>query len=52
MQVALRWIVQAGHVLTVLSERSDYDLEDADLWSFELSAAEMATLNKLQHSAR
>lgn len=47
-QVALRWVVQAGHVMTVLSESVDYDVEDADLFSFELSDAEMDTLNKLQ----
>jgi len=49
-QVALRWIVQQGHVLTVLSERLDYDTEDANLFSFALSEAEMETLSKLANS--
>jgi len=48
-QVALRWIVQQGHVLTVLSERADYDTEDADIFGFALSDAEMESLSKLQH---
>ena len=49
-QVALRWIVQRGDVLTVLSESSDHQKNDADLWSFELSAGEMAELDALQDS--
>jgi len=47
-QVALRWVVQAGHTLTVLSEREDYDVEDANLFHFQLTNEEMNTLNALQ----
>merc|ERR1712146_750279 len=36
-QVALRWIVQRGHTIAVLSSSSEHQANDADLWSFELS---------------
>jgi len=47
-QVALRWIVQRGHTLAVLSSSTEHQANDADLWSFELADAEMDTLTKLQ----
>jgi len=46
-QVALRWIVQRGDVLTVLSESSAHQANDADLWSFELDDDEITTLSNL-----
>jgi 2,5-diketo-D-gluconate reductase A len=47
-QVALRWIMQRGDVATVLSQNRDHQANDGDLWSFELSKTEMATLDALQ----
>lgn len=49
-QVALRWIVQEGHIMTVLSSSSAHQANDADLFDFELSEAEMGTLGKLQNA--
>lgn len=49
-QVALRWIVQRGDVLTVLSGSTQHQANDADLWSFALAEDEMATLTALQSS--
>ena len=48
-QVALRWILQHGHVLTFQSSSQEHQQQDADLFSFALAAAEMAALDK-QHS--
>jgi diketogulonate reductase-like aldo/keto reductase len=50
-QVALRWIVQRGHTLAVLSSSSEHQANDADLWSFELADDEMDTLTKLQEKS-
>jgi len=47
-QVALRWIVQRGHTLAVLSSSSEHQANDADLWSFELTDDDMDTLTKHQ----
>jgi diketogulonate reductase-like aldo/keto reductase len=47
-QVALRWIVQRGHTLAVLSSSAEHQANDADLWSFELTDDDMDTLTKLQ----
>merc|ERR1712084_102722 len=33
-QVALRWIVQRGHTLAVLTSNAEHQADDADLWSF------------------
>lgn len=49
-QVCLRWVLQKGAVFAVglganVSVMSEYSKEDLDLYSFELSAAEMATLS-------
>ena len=51
-QVALRWIVQRGDVLTVLSESSAHQQNDADLWSFALDDDEIAVLGNLSSAAR
>ena len=47
-QVALRWIVQRGDVLTVLSGNPAHQANDADLWSFTLADDEMARLNRIK----
>jgi len=49
-QVALRWIVQSGHVLTVLSESAAHQANDADVFTFQLSADEMTQLDGIQKS--
>lgn len=46
-QVALRWIVQRGDVLTALSSSAEHQANDADLWSFTLTDDEMTTLDSL-----
>lgn len=50
-QVALRWIVQRGHTLTVLSSSAEHQANDADLFGFELADEEMTKLTELQHSS-
>jgi diketogulonate reductase-like aldo/keto reductase len=50
-QVALRWIVQRGHTLAVLSSSTEHQANDADLWSFELTDDEMDTLTQYQSKA-
>jgi len=47
-QVALRWIAQGGHVLTVLSESAAHQANDADIFRFSLTPAEMDTLSGIQ----
>merc|ERR1711908_70900 len=44
-QVALRWIVQSGHILTFLSESPQHQANDADVFGFSLTTAEMAALS-------
>jgi len=46
-QVALRWIVQRGDVMTALSSSKEHQANDADLWSFTLTDDEMTNLNHL-----
>jgi len=48
-QVALRWIVQRGHMLAVLSGNPAHQANDADLWSFELTNDEMKLLTQLKN---
>jgi len=50
-QVALRWIVQRGHTLAVLSSSAEHQANDADLWSFDLADGEMDTLTQHQNKA-
>jgi 2,5-diketo-D-gluconate reductase A len=47
-QVALRWILQRGHVLTVLTSNKEHQANDADLFSFTLKDEEIATLTAHQ----
>merc|ERR1712107_181980 len=49
-QVALRWIVQRGHTLAVLSSSPEHQANDADLWSFQLTDDEMGTLTQHQNN--
>ena len=51
-QVCLKWVLQTGAVIAVgtgsdASKVAEYSKEDLDLFSFELTAAEMDTLNKI-----
>eukprot|EP01047_Picozoa_sp_COSAG01_P037193 COSAG01_NODE_2942_length_6815_cov_103.694312_3_plen_65_part_00 len=51
-QVGLKWIVQQGLPLTTAVWRLDYMLEDLDLWTFNLTSAEMEALSAVaNHSA-
>jgi len=49
-QVALKWIVQRGDVLTVLSSNPAHQESDADLWSFTLADDEMTKLGAIAKS--
>jgi len=47
-QVALKWILQHGHMLTFQSTSAEHQQQDADLFSFSLSDAEMSMLDGLR----
>mmetsp|Transcript_83106 Transcript_83106/g.164875 ORF Transcript_83106/g.164875 Transcript_83106/m.164875 type:complete len:286 (-) Transcript_83106:22-879(-) len=44
-QVALKWILQHGHILTFQSTSQAHQQQDADLFGFNLSYADMAALD-------
>ena len=44
-QIGLRWVVQRGHPLATSIWKLAYMDEDLDLWGFEISASDMATLD-------
>ena len=44
-QVALRWIVEQGVAAIPKASTTDYQLENMDVFGFELSASEMRTLS-------
>jgi len=46
-QVALRWIIQRGDILTVQSQNADHQSNDADIFDFALSDDEMGALSAL-----
>ena len=50
-QVALRWILQHGHILTFLCSNSAHDVNDADVFGFALDAADMTVLDRIQTNA-
>jgi len=50
-QVGLKWIVQRGDTLAVLSGNKDHQANDADLWSFTLSDDEMKKLSGIASTA-
>lgn len=43
-QVALKWLVQQNITVVTAADNAAYIQEDIDLFSFELTAVEMATL--------
>jgi len=47
-QVALRWILQHGHILTFQSSSQAHQQQDANLFGFNLTHAEMAALDNVQ----
>merc|ERR1711957_876971 len=47
-QVAIRWILQHGHLLTFQSVSKAHQAVDANVFGFELSAREMASLDSVQ----
>jgi 2,5-diketo-D-gluconate reductase A len=47
-QVAIRWIVQRGDILAVLSGNATHQVNDADVFNFELSDDEMTKLTSIQ----
>jgi len=47
-QVAIKWILQSGHILTFQSTSAAHQASDADVFNFELTDSEMAELNALQ----
>ena len=46
-QVALRWVLQQGHTLVTSTERESHMASDLDVFDWELSKEDMATLNAL-----
>jgi len=48
-QVALRWIIQRGHILTVLSGNPAHQANDADIFNFTLSLDEIGQLDQIQN---
>jgi len=50
-QVALKWILQHGHVLTFESKSTAHQKEDADIFNFTLTDDEMSKLDGLQTSS-
>ena len=44
-QIALKWLVQHGHPFATATGRAEYMKEDLSLFDFELTEAEMATLD-------
>lgn len=50
-QVALKWVLQKGHVLTFLSSNKDHQANDADLFAFSLMDEDLAQLDKLQNKS-
>lgn len=47
-QVALRWLVQQKISIVTAADTAEYCSEDMDLFDFELTAAEMATLGAIK----
>ena len=52
-QVCLRWVLQRGAVMAIgtggnAASIANYTKEDLDLFGFELTAAEMTTINALK----
>mmetsp|Transcript_23475 Transcript_23475/g.51494 ORF Transcript_23475/g.51494 Transcript_23475/m.51494 type:complete len:294 (-) Transcript_23475:521-1402(-) len=47
-QIALKWIVQHGHLVTFQSSSQKHQASDADIFSFNLTDAELQRLDSLQ----
>lgn len=47
-QIAMRWIFQHGHILTFQSSSQAHQQQDANIFGFNLSHADMAALDSLQ----
>lgn len=43
-QVALKWVVQMGHAIVTKADSAEYLAEDIDVFSWNISASDMATL--------
>lgn len=50
-QVALKWILQHGHIITFQSSSSEHQAEDADVFHFQLTDDEMKALDALHSGA-
>lgn len=50
-QVAMKWILQHRHLLTFQSSSELHQKEDVDIFGFNLTAAELFLLDKLQHQS-
>ena len=46
-QVALRWLVQQDIAVVTAAHKAPYIAQDLDVFSFELTSAEMATLSEI-----
>lgn len=49
-QVAGRWVVQAGHVVTFGSSKKSHQANSADIFGWSLADDDMQALNAVQHS--
>ena len=51
-QVILRWHIQAGNIAIPGSSNEQHIIEDAHIWDFSLTAAEMENIAKLDKNKR
>ena len=51
-QVILRWHIQAGNIAIPGSSNEQHIIEDAHIWDFSLTAAEMENITKLDKNKR
>ena len=47
-KVALKWLVQQGFPYVTASPTLEYDREDLDIFDWNITAQEMATLNAIK----
>eukprot|EP00490_Sorites_sp_Unknown_P005015 CAMPEP_0114651262 /NCGR_PEP_ID=MMETSP0191-20121206/8211_1 /TAXON_ID=126664 /ORGANISM="Sorites sp." /LENGTH=283 /DNA_ID=CAMNT_0001865387 /DNA_START=40 /DNA_END=891 /DNA_ORIENTATION=- len=50
-QVALKWILQHGNIMTFQSSSAEHQAEDADVFRFQLTEEEMKALDELHGSS-
>ena len=48
--MALRWVLQLGHTLVTSTENEEHMRTDVDVFDWELDAADMETLERLDSS--